>query len=224
MNEHAAAMNKVLVEDEENDPHWILCPVSGRMVSYSKPWENTYVIEEAALLLANVNRFTGQVKVSVARHSINVSRAVEFRVRPFLSQLRWKAHVAMAGLLHDVEEAWIGDMSTPLKRLCPDFCLISDELKRAALTSLWPTEQSTYDQYDWDVLHDVDREMCQLERDVHIIDSEYWPISGNPIPEPLTEADLHEGAEPFMVASEFISRYHALAAEMRQEQYWWDCL
>lgn len=65
-------------------------------------------IGEIARTLANLCRFGGRARpfLSVAEHSVSVALAVE-AVAP---------RYALAALLHDAAEAFIGDMVTPLKR------------------------------------------------------------------------------------------------------------
>jgi hypothetical protein len=62
--------------------------------------------------LCRVNRFSGHTKgqlgYSVAQHSLNVMMLLP-------------PHLQLQGLLHDVHEALIGDVSAPLKVLLPDF-------------------------------------------------------------------------------------------------------
>lgn len=61
-------------------------------------------IEEIAYRLSYINRFNGSVgSYSVAQHSVLVAHACP-------------EHLQLAGLLHDVPEAYLGDVTAPLKR------------------------------------------------------------------------------------------------------------
>lgn len=66
-------------------------------------------VEDIAHSLSLVCRFGGhtQVHYSVAQHSLLVARILEYRGAPVEAQL--------AGLLHDAHEAYIGDVTTPVK-------------------------------------------------------------------------------------------------------------
>lgn len=65
------------------------------------------VIEDIAHALAQCNRFAGHVSapISVAQHSVYVSLLVGSPTT-----------YALAGLLHDASEAYLGDVTYPLKR------------------------------------------------------------------------------------------------------------
>lgn len=60
-------------------------------------------IPAIARRLSRIYRFGGESLCTVAEHSVNVSRMVP-------------NHLAMAGLLHDAAEAYIGDCVRPLKQ------------------------------------------------------------------------------------------------------------
>lgn len=62
-----------------------------------------------ARALSHINRYTGHVgQYSVAQHSVLVARSLPIKYR-------------LSGLLHDAHEAYIGDVSSPLKRHLPEY-------------------------------------------------------------------------------------------------------
>lgn len=77
---------------------------SGGKFDFANPKDSTWVIPDIAGGLAHINRFNGQSNfpISVAQHSINVS----YLVPP---------EQALAALFHDAAEAFIGDITTPMK-------------------------------------------------------------------------------------------------------------
>ena len=80
---------------------------SGNYLDLLKPRPDDIHIKDIAHALSNICRFTGHTSMfySVAQHSMLVSELVE---DPMLRK---------AALLHDAAEAYIGDVSTPLKRI-----------------------------------------------------------------------------------------------------------
>lgn len=74
------------------------------------PTEDMIDIEEIALALSQCCRYTGHPEpfYSVGLHSLILSDIVP-------------AEFALEGLLHDAAEAYLGDVSKPLKRLLPDY-------------------------------------------------------------------------------------------------------
>lgn len=89
-------------------------------------------IEDIAHHLARINRFTGATRepYSVAQHSVLVARVIE---REFPG-----TDLPIGGLLHDSHEAYIGDISTPLKDLLgrPKINRISGEIDLAVAEAL----------------------------------------------------------------------------------------
>lgn len=93
---------------------------SGQWFDILKPDQYNYDIEEIAHALSNLCRYTGHINkfYSVAEHSVLVSRIVD-------------PAYALAGLLHDAGEAYLGDVSSPLKVLLPEYKKIENSVERA---------------------------------------------------------------------------------------------
>jgi len=102
---------------------------SGRRFDLANPDASEIEVEDIAHGLAHTCRYAGQCDgfFSVAEHSVLVSRVVVCS--------------KMAALFHDAAEAFIGDMSGPLKQLLPQYKLIETKIERAIFQHLgidWP--------------------------------------------------------------------------------------
>lgn len=83
--------------------------VSGNLVHLNDPKVADIDIGDIAHALSHICRYTGHCRefYSVAQHSVLVSRCLP-------------PHLALWGLLHDAAEAYIGDVSKPLKLVIED--------------------------------------------------------------------------------------------------------
>ena len=88
---------------------------TGRYVPLVNPQPEHFIITDIAHQLANMNRFHGASyrPYSVAQHSIHVAQiAGGYDGKHFL-----RIPEARFGLLHDASEAYLGDVTSPLKKL-----------------------------------------------------------------------------------------------------------
>lgn len=113
---------------------------TGKVFDVEAPSQDDIVIEDIAHALAMTCRFNGHCRrfYSVAEHSVHVSR----QVPPTFS---------LWGLLHDAAEAYVSDVSSPVKKLVPQFRNLEEIILRAVLDKFQlypalPTHVVTADQ------------------------------------------------------------------------------
>ncbi len=102
---------------------------SGCLFDLADPEASEIKVEDIAHGLAHTCRYAGQCDgfYSVAEHSVLVSQTVP--------------HAKLAALFHDAAEAFVGDMSRPLKQLLPEYIKIEKRIERAIFQRLgigWP--------------------------------------------------------------------------------------
>lgn len=91
---------------------------SGYYINFLDFTNNVYSIFDLAHHLSHLCRFVGATRrfYSVAQHSVWCSHQVP-------------QHLAMLALMHDCQEAYMGDCATPLKQLLPNFQTIENALQ-----------------------------------------------------------------------------------------------
>lgn len=93
---------------------------TGRYFDFANPDPDSIDINDIACALSRICRFTGHTtqSYSVAQHCVYVSHVVPEKY-------------ALQGLLHDAAEAYLGDVSSPLKQLLPDYKVIEQRIEAA---------------------------------------------------------------------------------------------
>lgn len=80
---------------------------NGTTLDLSQPCKHEFTTEEIYQLLRNIKRFNG-VGMNVARHSAFVAWILRF--------MTGNGYIARLGLYHDAQEAYVGDVATPVKK------------------------------------------------------------------------------------------------------------
>ena len=96
---------------------------SGLVFDFVNPTEDMIDIEDVAHALSHLCRFTGHCDrfYSVAEHSL---------IGALIFMERGDDELAFEFLMHDAHEAYVGDLSTNLKKLCPDFKIIEERVDK----------------------------------------------------------------------------------------------
>lgn len=134
--------------------------VSGAYFPLLSPRPSDIRIGDVAHALANVCRFAGHTRefYSVAQHSVLVSEIVP-------------REDALAALLHDAAEAYVGDVTRPLKPYLADYGAIEVRIMESVLRAFdLPTEMPASVKY-------ADRVLLATEqRDLMPEHGDIWPI------------------------------------------------
>jgi len=169
---------------------------SGKLFNFKAPNLHKYDIREIAHALSNLGRFTGHTSrfYSVAQHSVAVSYIVPERL-------------ALAALMHDASEAYLGDVASPLKALLPEYKYIEEQTECAiarafAIRNLYPLHPDI----KW-----ADMVALRHEREAYLAEAKDdldWPAL---IPIPANaEATILATYTPAFAKEVFLRRYDAL--------------
>ena len=165
---------------------------SGHYFNLVEPETSRIDIEDIATALSNLCRFNGHTRAfySVAEHSLLVSKLVP-------------QENALAGLLHDAVEAYVGDMTRPLKELLPEYKMIEKRIEAAIFKhfGLPPELPACVKQADLIMLATEQRDLMPEH------DDEWALISGI---EPLKKK-MVTPFPPKIARSYFLERYRDLA-------------
>ena len=166
---------------------------NGEYYDYSQPWESEYDVLTVAQALSNICRFNGHTRefYSVAQHCVEMSNLVP-------------PNYALAALMHDAHEAFVGDVPTPLKRLLGQQFADIDLLAQLNIATRFGIP---YNSLTSKVIKNADMIMLSTERrdllPPHFND-DVWPQLPQPITSRIVPWDCRKANH------EFIKRYETL--------------
>jgi uncharacterized protein len=165
---------------------------SGNYFNFIEPQDNAVLVTDIAHALANVCRFGGHTRefYSVAQHSVLASEIVA-------------PELALAALFHDATEAYIGDVTRPLKNLLPDYRAIearlhADIFRKLGLPEELPAEVKTADLI---LLATEQRDLMPEHDDVWALIATIDPLPDSIVPWSPNEAEEY-----------FLERYRELVS------------
>ncbi|MFK4258374.1 hypothetical protein [Agrobacterium tumefaciens] len=164
---------------------------SGTWFDLLDPWNSEFTIDDIAQGLANICRYAGQCRnfYSVAEHSLLVCEtAVDFKLE---------------ALLHDAAEAFLGDITRPLKQLLPEYKAIESNVE-AAIFRRFGLEQKAIADVKLADLRVLAAEQSQLMPD----GTDFWTAQSNIQPAQVTVQFL----SPAESRERFLSKFYELSA------------
>lgn len=143
--------------------------------------------------LSNENRYSGQTQkpYSVAEHSVYVGYIAHCMGEPI--------EVIRACIIHDISEAILGDIPSPLKRLLPHYYVVEENIMRAMLISLGLDYDIDYQPYERTVKW---YDLMSLGLEMRAFNMKAYPSEIINIAE-----ELHTGVEEFVKDFSFEGPY-----------------
>lgn len=165
---------------------------SGSYFDFENPESSDIFPTDLAHALSQMCRYTGHTThfYSIAQHCVLTSYVVP-------------PEHAFAGLMHDAHEAYVGDMSSPLKQLCPDYRAIEKRVEAAVaarfgLSTPWHPE-----------IKRADLIMLLTEkRDLTVGASHRWPMLDGLEPREQRITPLPADAAKLLWLARFDELYH----------------
>jgi uncharacterized protein len=162
---------------------WILT-YTGNKVDLLDPDPSDICILDIAHALGHINRFTGHTSFpySVAEHSVMLSKLMPYN--------------AMAALMHDVTEAYLGDVSSPLKSLLPAYEILERRMMDVIMEALGLVR------LDLDAIKAMDHALTLAEAKALLPWYEVWG-------DPATDMQF-ECWSPAVATHQFLATYNTL--------------
>lgn len=173
---------------------------SGQLLDLADPAPHLIHVEDIAHALSNLCRFTGHLRrfYSVAEHATLVADILQKQGHDAITQY--------AGLHHDDQEAYIGDVSTPLKGLLPEYRTIEARVTAAVDLALQlPARKEPL----WIAVHNADQQAMALEARAFLTTGGRW------LTVPTPEGDVTpQGWSPPVGKMMFLERHQELSREL----------
>ena len=188
-------------------PHWIQT-VRGKKWDITSPETYVYDAAEIAHSLSHIGRFTGHTNefYSVCQHSL----AVYTEVARFHGQD--EPDVRLASLLHDAVEAFVGDVTAPLKNMpwMEGYRELERRTEKAIFAQLMPWAPEAYKHPS---IRRADLAVLHLEKICLLSECEEdWSVG---LPEPALDRTWMYPASIGSCRRRFMAYYHANLPENR---------
>lgn len=146
---------------------------SGAWFDFAAPHSSPFTIEDIAHGLSHICRYSGQCNgfYSVAEHSLLVSETV--------------TGFELEALMHDAAEAFLGDITRPLKQMLPDYKRIEGEVERAIFSRFGIQTPIPREVKQADL-----RVLAAEQRQIMPRGTDYWLRGQDVVPAPIVVRNL----------------------------------
>ncbi len=178
---------------------------TGKHFDPTEPDLNLIDIKDIAHALSLICRANGHCKIfySVAQHSLTCAKEAMARG---LSQ-----RLALACLLHDASEAYLSDVTRPVKHMLTEYLEVEDRLQNLIWTAFMESEPTDEEKSQ---IFEIDDQILSME--FHQLMPEQW-IDGY---ENLKRKYICEFQNPVDVEREFIAMASELTGESEDSESW----
>lgn len=180
---------------------WMLTN-SGMRIDLPEPSPDQLLIQDIAHHLSLVNRFTGATTepYSVACHSLCVSAGLRGH----------GPEMELVGLMHDAPEAYLGDVSSPLKALLPEYKKIEATFWRL-IAEKWGMAEEMPKEVKW-----ADKQAYLAER------NQFMPWRRDLLEEGEVDESFPQMVlplEPKVAEQLFLDRFYLLQRQIDENNY-----
>lgn len=162
--------------------------VFNKEVDLLEPTPEMIDIRDIAHNLSRQARYNGGTYnfISVAEHSMVVA--------DILQRAGEDKHTQFCGLMHDAHEAYIGDMTQPMKTM-PELGAAYARLEHVWQDTMAKKYELSRDMEVWKIVHKADMDAAAQEmRDQTTYEEDVWRSVGNPPDEQFTRTMDHHNA------------------------------